>query len=174
MHDIISFVDREGNRGIRRLAASATDFKDLLIRCAVVFRPPPAGRAHLRLIHARHVAHVSEHAHSVDAADKSAAIAARGGGDSVAAMRAARRRKGVLHAPGKIFDLRTGVVERRARRSAWIRRENRPVRCAGRCLSKAGGACASESIPMIRTTRSSRSRLFWSRRGESGRHLSAR
>src|SRR6185503_7913884 len=32
LHDIIGFVDREGNRGIRRLAASATDFDDLLRR----------------------------------------------------------------------------------------------------------------------------------------------
>jgi len=32
MYDVIGFVDREGNRGIRRLAASARDFDDLLYR----------------------------------------------------------------------------------------------------------------------------------------------
>jgi dolichyl-diphosphooligosaccharide--protein glycosyltransferase len=32
MYDLIGFVDREGNRGIRRLAASAHDFDDLLVR----------------------------------------------------------------------------------------------------------------------------------------------
>jgi len=32
MYDAIAFVDREGNRGIRRLAASASDFDDLLSR----------------------------------------------------------------------------------------------------------------------------------------------
>jgi hypothetical protein len=30
MHDVIGFVDGEGNQGIRRLAASAGDFDDLL------------------------------------------------------------------------------------------------------------------------------------------------
>jgi dolichyl-diphosphooligosaccharide--protein glycosyltransferase len=32
MYDVIGFVDREGNRGIRRLMASARDFDDLLAR----------------------------------------------------------------------------------------------------------------------------------------------
>src|SRR5258706_2435161 len=39
MHDIISFVDREGNRGIRQLAASASDFDNLLTRIQGVARP---------------------------------------------------------------------------------------------------------------------------------------
>jgi dolichyl-diphosphooligosaccharide--protein glycosyltransferase len=39
MHNIISFVDREGNLGIRRLAASATDFDNLLTRIQGVASP---------------------------------------------------------------------------------------------------------------------------------------
>ena len=40
MHDVIDFVDREGNRGIRRLAASAGNFGDLLDRMRG-YRSPP-------------------------------------------------------------------------------------------------------------------------------------
>ncbi len=40
MHDIIGFVDREGNRGIRRLAAPATDLDDLLRRVRGASPPP--------------------------------------------------------------------------------------------------------------------------------------
>ena len=40
MHDVIGFVDREGNRGIRRLAASADNFGDLLDRMRG-YRSPP-------------------------------------------------------------------------------------------------------------------------------------
>ena len=34
MHHLIGFVDREGNRGIQRLAAQAADFGDLMARMA--------------------------------------------------------------------------------------------------------------------------------------------
>ena len=40
MLDVIRFVDREGNRGIRRLAGSAYDFDDLLARMPAVDRFP--------------------------------------------------------------------------------------------------------------------------------------
>jgi dolichyl-diphosphooligosaccharide--protein glycosyltransferase len=42
MHDVIGFVDREGNGGIRRLAALATSPDDLLLRIHGEARQPPA------------------------------------------------------------------------------------------------------------------------------------
>ncbi len=40
MHEMIVFVDRQGNQGIRRLAASASNFNDLLLRARSVSPPP--------------------------------------------------------------------------------------------------------------------------------------
>ena len=42
MHEIIAFVDREGNQGIRRIAATADNFDDLVTRLRGVSAPPPA------------------------------------------------------------------------------------------------------------------------------------
>jgi len=42
MHEAIAFVDREGNQGIRRMAATADNFDDLVTRLRRVSAPPPS------------------------------------------------------------------------------------------------------------------------------------
>jgi len=110
MHDVICFVDREGNRGIRRLAAHAADENHLLLGmrdggCTpagvpifVLFTPDMmVGYPAMRTLG------------TLDAA------AARPRSLGIRWLRCERLVDDVLHCGGDALDLRNGLIERRAR-----------------------------------------------------------
>ena len=108
MHDVIGFVDREGNRGIRRLAASAGNFNDLLLRARERFAAA-AGSADLRFVHARHAAQIFGHAIS-RRSDQSATL--QRGSVGIRWLPCEQLVDDKVYCAGEIFDLRTGLIER--------------------------------------------------------------
>jgi dolichyl-diphosphooligosaccharide--protein glycosyltransferase len=110
MYEIIGFVDREGNQGIRRLAASATDLRDLLARVRKVSPQPLEVPVYVF--------------YTPDMLLKYSAMRFLGGADPSAASQ--RGSVGIRWVPcaqlidekaycsGQIFDLRSGVIERQS------------------------------------------------------------
>jgi dolichyl-diphosphooligosaccharide--protein glycosyltransferase len=107
LHELIAFVDREGNRGIRRLAASEGNFNELLGRARSVSPPLPKVPVYIL--------------YTPDMLLKYSAIRYLGGADQ--SSESQRRSLGIrwlqcerlvgerVHCGGQIFDLRTGSVE---------------------------------------------------------------
>jgi undecaprenyl-diphosphooligosaccharide---protein glycotransferase len=112
MHDIIGFVDREGNRGIRRLAAPTTDLDDLLRRVRSAPRPPLERPVYVLF--------------TPDMLPAFPAMRLLSGGDQRSAapqgsigirwLRCDSLVDDVADCAGHTFDLRTGLIERTARR----------------------------------------------------------
>jgi len=110
MHQIIVFVDREGNQGIRRLAASAADLRDLLARVRKVSPQPLEVPVYVF--------------YTPDMLLKYSAMRFLGGADPSTASQ--RGSVGIRWLPceqliddkaycsGQIFDLRTGLIERQS------------------------------------------------------------
>jgi len=108
MRDLIVFVDREGNRGIRRLAATASNFHDLLTRARSVSPPPLEVPVYVL--------------YTPDMLLKYSAMRFLGGLDQSAPFQ--RGSIGIRWLPcerlvdekaycsGQIFDLRTGAIQR--------------------------------------------------------------
>jgi len=109
MQAIIAFVDREGNQGIRRLAASASNFNDLLMRVRNVSPPPLEVPVYVL--------------YTPDMLNKYSAMRFLGGpGQSTAVQHGSVGIRWLLcermvdekaYCAGQIFDFRTGVIERR-------------------------------------------------------------
>jgi undecaprenyl-diphosphooligosaccharide--protein glycosyltransferase len=108
MHEMIAFVDREGNQGIRRLAASAGNFTDLLMRARSASPPPLEVPVYVL--------------YTPDMLLKYSAMLFLGGPAQSTAVQ--RGSVGIRWLPceqliddkaycaGQIFDLRTGLIER--------------------------------------------------------------
>jgi dolichyl-diphosphooligosaccharide--protein glycosyltransferase len=108
MHDVIDFVDREGNRGIRRLAASAGNFDDLLARMRD-YRPPTVEVP----IYVLYTPDMLEKYPAMHTLGRSGSTSeSRRGSIGIRGLRCDRVVDDVLHCAGQKLDLRTGLIER--------------------------------------------------------------
>jgi hypothetical protein len=108
MHDLILFVDREGNRGIRRLTASATAVDDLLTRIRGFSTPP--GDAPLYVLYTPDMLLKYSAMRTLSPLD---APAKSGRGSfGIRWIECERIVDDTLHCGGQRLDLRTGSVER--------------------------------------------------------------
>jgi undecaprenyl-diphosphooligosaccharide---protein glycotransferase len=110
MHRIIGFVDREGNRGIRRLAAAATDLGDLLGRVRRASPPPLDAPVYVL--------------YTPDMLLSYPAMRFLGGWDQrtrspfgsigIRWLQCERLVDDNAYCAGRVFDLRTGLIERQS------------------------------------------------------------
>jgi undecaprenyl-diphosphooligosaccharide--protein glycosyltransferase len=120
MYDVIGFVDREGNRGIRRLAASAHDFDDLLARTRAQDRLPSDVPIYVlytpdMLLKYRAIRTLGSPPQSVGGRRESPGIHW---------LNCERVVDETLRCDGKILDFRTGLIEGRSGQ----RDSNEPVK----------------------------------------------
>jgi undecaprenyl-diphosphooligosaccharide---protein glycotransferase len=109
LHDVIGFVDREGNRGIRRLAGLATDFDDLLMR----MRGFTAPRAAVP-IYVLYTPDMLLKYQALRTLGTSGPAAASGYGSfGIRRLECERIAADVLHCAGQTLDLRAGSIDRR-------------------------------------------------------------
>jgi undecaprenyl-diphosphooligosaccharide--protein glycosyltransferase len=108
MHNVIGFVDREGNRGIRRLAASASNFDDLLARMRGYSRP--LGEVPIYVLYTPDMLLKYPAMHTLGTSGP--ATASRRGSFGIRQLRCERIVNDTLHCAGQTLDLRTGLVER--------------------------------------------------------------
>jgi len=108
MHDIIGFVDREGNRGIRRLAAPATDFDDLLRR--VRSASPPPGQSPVYVLYTPDMLLAYPAMRFLGGRDPG--TPSRRGPIGIRWLPCERLVDDRAYCAGRVFDLRTGVIER--------------------------------------------------------------
>ena len=107
MHEIIAFVDREGNQGIRRLAASAKSFNDLLTRARRVSPGPPDAPVYVLYTPDMLLAYPAMR--FLGAADQGAAP--QRGSVGIRWLPCDRLVDDKAYCAGQIFDLRTGSIE---------------------------------------------------------------
>jgi undecaprenyl-diphosphooligosaccharide--protein glycosyltransferase len=107
MHDVIGFVDREGNRGIRRLAASASNFDDLLARMRGYVRPP--GDVPIYVLYTPDM--LLKYPAMRTLGTSGPAAASRRALFGIHWLRCERLVDDTLHCAGQTLDLRTGLVE---------------------------------------------------------------
>jgi dolichyl-diphosphooligosaccharide--protein glycosyltransferase len=110
MHAIIAFVDPEGNRGIRRLAASATDLDDLLRRVRTASPPPLKVPVYVLFTPDMLLAYP---AMQLLGGGDQRALAGRGA-IGIRWLRCDSLVDDVAECAGAVFDLRTGSIERRS------------------------------------------------------------
>jgi dolichyl-diphosphooligosaccharide--protein glycosyltransferase len=107
MHDVIGFVDREGNRGIRRLAASASNFDDLLARMRGYRRPP--GEVPIYVLYTPDM--LLKYPAMRTLGTSGPAAASRRALFGIRRLRCEQIVDETLHCGGQALDLRTGLVE---------------------------------------------------------------
>ena len=110
MSELITFVDRQGNQGIRRLAASATDFKDLLIRARSSPRTPAEVPVYVLYTPDMLLAYPAMR--FLAGADRG--TAAQRGSVGIRWLSCERLVDEKAYCAGETFDLSTGVIERRS------------------------------------------------------------
>ena len=110
MHDIIGFVDREGNRGIRRLATPATDLDDLLRR--VRSPSPPPLEAPVYVLYTPDMLPAYAAMRFLSGRDQR--TPAPRGSIGIRWLRCDALVDDKADCAGHIFDLRTGLIERRS------------------------------------------------------------
>ena len=110
MHDIIGFVDREGNRGIRRLATPATDLDDLLRR--VRSASPPPLEVPVYVLYTPDM--LSAYAAMRFLSGRDQRTPAPRGSIGIRWLRCEALVDDKADCAGHIFDLRTGLIERRS------------------------------------------------------------
>jgi len=110
MHEVIGFVDREGNRGIRRLAAGAIDLDDLLRRVRSASPPPPAVPVYV--LYTPDMLHAYPAMRFLGASDQRRP--APHGSLGIRWLPCDALVGDQVYCTGHIFDLRTGSIERRS------------------------------------------------------------
>ena len=108
MHEMIVFVDRQGNQGIRRLAASAGNFNDLLLRARSV-SPPPLD-VPVYVLYTPDMLNKYSAMRFLGAADQPAG--AQRGSVGIRWLSCEQLVDDKVYCAGDIFDLRTGLIER--------------------------------------------------------------
>jgi undecaprenyl-diphosphooligosaccharide---protein glycotransferase len=121
MHHLITFVDREGNRGIRGLAASASNFADLLTRARSVV--PEALEVPVYVFYTPDMLIKYSAMRFLGGADQDAT--AERGSIGTRWLSCERLVDEKAHCSGQIFDLRTGSIEGRTNMSGPM---TKPVR----------------------------------------------
>jgi len=110
MSELITFVDRQGNQGIRRLAASAADLRDLLGRARSV--PPAPAEAPIYVLYTPDMLLAFPAMRFLGGADQD--TAAQRGSVGIRWLACERLVDEKAYCARQIFDLRTGVIERQS------------------------------------------------------------
>jgi dolichyl-diphosphooligosaccharide--protein glycosyltransferase len=108
MSELITFVDRQGNQGIQRLAATAADFEDLLRRARSV--PPTPAEVPVYVLYTPDMLLAYPAMRFLGVADQGAA--AQRGSVGIRWLPCERLVDEKAYCVGQNFDLRTGVIER--------------------------------------------------------------
>jgi len=108
MSELITFVDRQGNQGIRRLAASAADFKDLLMRARSV--PPTPAEVPVYVLYTPDMLLAYPAMRFLGTTNQG--TAAQRGSMGIRWLPCERLVDEKAYCAGQIFDLRTGSIER--------------------------------------------------------------
>lgn len=108
LYDVIDFVDREGNRGIRRLAASADSFGDLLDRMRGYRSPPDEVPIYVLYTSDMLLKYPAMRALGTSGP----ASASRPTSSGIRLLRCLPAVDDTLACAGQTLDLRTGLVER--------------------------------------------------------------
>jgi dolichyl-diphosphooligosaccharide--protein glycosyltransferase len=108
MHEAIAFVDREGNQGIRRMAATADNFDDLVTRLRRVSAPPPSVPVYV--LYTADMLAKFWAMRFLGAANQS--VAAQRGTIAIRRLPCDWLDDEKAYCSGQAFDLRTGLIER--------------------------------------------------------------
>jgi dolichyl-diphosphooligosaccharide--protein glycosyltransferase len=109
MNEVIPFVDREGNQGILRIAATADNFDDLMTRLRRVSAPPPTVPVYV--LYTADMLVKFWAMRFLGAADQ--AVAAQRGAIGIRRLPCEWLDDEKAYCSGQAFDLRTGSIERR-------------------------------------------------------------
>jgi undecaprenyl-diphosphooligosaccharide---protein glycotransferase len=110
MYDVIGFVDREGNLGIRRLAASARDFDDLLHRTRG--RDGPANDVPIYVLYTPDMLLKYQAMRTLGSPNRPGGLPP--GSPGITSLGCERIVDDLLRCNRQTFDLRTGSIERRS------------------------------------------------------------
>jgi dolichyl-diphosphooligosaccharide--protein glycosyltransferase len=114
MYDVIGFIDQEGNRGIRRLAASARDFDDVLRRTHG--RDSLPSDAPIYVLYTPDMLLKYQAMRTLGSAYRPTGLPPES--PSITSLRCERIVNDILHCGGRTFDLLTGSIEGRAAQGA--------------------------------------------------------